>query len=53
MLSPTILAAVAWKNRAVPIYNSGVTIVSLDELYKALLKADMAWNRELRRRWGS
>jgi hypothetical protein len=26
--------------------------VSLEEPYQALLKADMAWNRELRRRWG-
>jgi len=48
----TILSALAWKNRAVPVLNPGVTIVSLEDLYQALLKADMEWDRELRRRWG-
>jgi hypothetical protein len=52
MLSFTLLCALAWKNRALPILNSGVSIVSLEDLYNALLEADMAWNRELRRMWG-
>ncbi len=51
-LSLTILSALAWKNRPVPVYTRGVTVVSLDDLYKTLLEADMAWDRELRRRWG-
>ena len=52
MLSLSFLSALAWKNRARETHNTGVSIVSIDDLYEASLEADIAWNRELRRLWG-